>query len=994
MNASAQLALRILPSLVHTAFPTPHPWKAYSGRQNTPIPPGKYVLVYSLSRFMRLMQASALCLNSRLFVPTSSQEETNNAKPVSGGAETLATGNTEHGKPKNKWSSHFCVKRTQIFCVSDTVPSAYAIPIRTAANYIPTVARNTQAVPYCKLLTYGTRIQFPFHSSLLSRLVFYRSELSHSFTRQQLNSTPSLEAYRNIYIVRPEHLEGSTHPESRLENKNTACSAAKPMGRHKESHKEIRYKIPQRQLRVSIVLADFIEKMYAISIFEHTKLRAPDQQLTRRNYKGQYFLGGFYPSGVDKQAIHQASLNGSSQRAGESEQFNLSFATTCLCSLPARDRGSAVVKTTSILPRRTGFEFPAGSSRIFAMWESCRTMQLVGGFSRGSPVSPVFTFKRCSILTLLPTHGLSKPKSLHTQCCNRHTCRSRVSTAVVRWCGEDVMCVLHACFTDIALVAMLEPRIRGCDLWRGRADVSESWPYSFFCQQRRLLTRVPLFTEAAHESLACGVLAFGLEATLPAELTDVRKCSATEATGWMLAFLRRFLLISTLSAWTNGPLGITAVETTELHTPLMSEIRLRQCMKANRQPTMEQLTVQTNQGASVYRNSSANPSANGAADCIERKDVSVSGKKLGRTDTLHPLLGEHKAMREVLWSGIVVVIFSRSHHLCGRTGYSSTIMRLATRLEVLIRTWLEEHDQDFQVRPWPANSSVLNPIEYLWGHLDHRVRRLSPSRTLQKLWDALEKEWLQIPVETYQHFTESLPALSAIRAAKGARSTGVLLSRRTGSQSSLTIRWREEHSAIPGSLFKLRRLGLERESLSAPTRHDNDRLQHYSRAASWQVVSLPLSTHHLPPPPLIMKKAKRLHVPLGSTTPQLDCSYITNLYRNQAECETHPIHRASYPFRHGLPTRRSNISRLKTAGRVGRGREVNSPLETSLPRRDMKVQIYSISRALTSAVVKSFRKTNMTQSEDKPARLREGAPGIVSPSPAQIPPESRYKPRE
>ncbi|KAJ8872437.1 hypothetical protein PR048_026041 [Dryococelus australis] len=35
----------------------------------------------------------------------------------------------------------------------------------------------------------------------------------------------------------------------------------------------------------------------------------------------------------------------------------------------------------------------------FRMWESCRTMPLVGGFPRGSPVSPALSFQRCSVLT-------------------------------------------------------------------------------------------------------------------------------------------------------------------------------------------------------------------------------------------------------------------------------------------------------------------------------------------------------------------------------------------------------------------------------------------------------------------------------------------------------------------------------------------------------------------------------------------------------------------
>ncbi|KAJ8866644.1 hypothetical protein PR048_032505 [Dryococelus australis] len=41
----------------------------------------------------------------------------------------------------------------------------------------------------------------------------------------------------------------------------------------------------------------------------------------------------------------------------------------------------------------------------FRMWESCRTMPLVGGFSRGSPVSPVLSFWRHSIFTSITLIG-------------------------------------------------------------------------------------------------------------------------------------------------------------------------------------------------------------------------------------------------------------------------------------------------------------------------------------------------------------------------------------------------------------------------------------------------------------------------------------------------------------------------------------------------------------------------------------------------------------
>ncbi|KAJ8887811.1 hypothetical protein PR048_014029 [Dryococelus australis] len=38
-------------------------------------------------------------------------------------------------------------------------------------------------------------------------------------------------------------------------------------------------------------------------------------------------------------------------------------------------------------------------------WESCRTIRLVGGSSRGSPVSPALSFRRCSILASITLIG-------------------------------------------------------------------------------------------------------------------------------------------------------------------------------------------------------------------------------------------------------------------------------------------------------------------------------------------------------------------------------------------------------------------------------------------------------------------------------------------------------------------------------------------------------------------------------------------------------------
>ncbi|KAJ8878392.1 hypothetical protein PR048_018970 [Dryococelus australis] len=54
------------------------------------------------------------------------------------------------------------------------------------------------------------------------------------------------------------------------------------------------------------------------------------------------------------------------------------------------------------------FRFPAGSLPDFLKLESLWTMPLVDGFSRGSPVSPAFAFKRYAILTSFHPHRRTK----------------------------------------------------------------------------------------------------------------------------------------------------------------------------------------------------------------------------------------------------------------------------------------------------------------------------------------------------------------------------------------------------------------------------------------------------------------------------------------------------------------------------------------------------------------------------------------------------------
>ncbi|KAJ8865758.1 hypothetical protein PR048_033279 [Dryococelus australis] len=55
--------------------------------------------------------------------------------------------------------------------------------------------------------------------------------------------------------------------------------------------------------------------------------------------------------------------------------------------------------------KATRVQSPARSFPDFCMWESCRTMLLVGGFSWGYPISSTLSFLRCSILTCITLIG-------------------------------------------------------------------------------------------------------------------------------------------------------------------------------------------------------------------------------------------------------------------------------------------------------------------------------------------------------------------------------------------------------------------------------------------------------------------------------------------------------------------------------------------------------------------------------------------------------------
>ncbi|KAJ8866364.1 hypothetical protein PR048_032207 [Dryococelus australis] len=81
-----------------------------------------------------------------------------------------------------------------------------------------------------------------------------------------------------------------------------------------------------------------------------------------------------------------------------------------LLSKPAGCQGATVAERLACSPSHQGDpgSIPGRVTADFRIWESCQTMPLVFGLSRGSPLSPALSFRHCSILYKSPS---SAPKT-------------------------------------------------------------------------------------------------------------------------------------------------------------------------------------------------------------------------------------------------------------------------------------------------------------------------------------------------------------------------------------------------------------------------------------------------------------------------------------------------------------------------------------------------------------------------------------------------------
>ncbi|GFV86048.1 DDE_3 domain-containing protein [Trichonephila clavipes] len=154
-------------------------------------------------------------------------------------------------------------------------------------------------------------------------------------------------------------------------------------------------------------------------------------------------------------------------------------------------------------------------------------------------------------------------------------------------------------------------------------------------------------------------------------------------------------------------------------------------------------------------------------------DVGVYVVKPLKANTLQPL--PERSRREHYGLGNFFLAFSGFSHHCRRhdgsikDGGFDQQEKAKCHTAGSVLDWFEEHQDEFTVLPWPANSPYLSIIENLWGHLDRVVRTMDPHpRNLAQLATALESAWLNIPVNTFKNLIHSLSVgLAAVRSVKG-----------------------------------------------------------------------------------------------------------------------------------------------------------------------------------------------------------------------------------
>ncbi|KAJ8878605.1 hypothetical protein PR048_019186 [Dryococelus australis] len=217
--------------------------------------------------------------------------------------------------------------------------------------------------------------------------------------------------------------------------------------------------------------------------------------LLRRSSVARWLMAGCCETTQTGPSRHKSlcTWNYLGRRANESRWRCGIRAAATLCVIftsqkvtPRYNRGAAVAERLARTPPPPPGQGEPGSipRRVtpdFRKWESCRTMPLVGGSSRGSPASPAASFRRRSIFTIITpigSRGLAA-KDLPNLFTHVRTVVGRVGTVVEAslhgWCS---------CSTYLPVLVygnMTFDLSEGSDLCTHRANITCT---GLYCRQR------------------------------------------------------------------------------------------------------------------------------------------------------------------------------------------------------------------------------------------------------------------------------------------------------------------------------------------------------------------------------------------------------------------------------------------------------------------------------------------------------------------------------
>jgi hypothetical protein len=103
----------------------------------------------------------------------------------------------------------------------------------------------------------------------------------------------------------------------------------------------------------------------------------------------------------------------------------------------------------------------------------------------------------------------------------------------------------------------------------------------------------------------------------------------------------------------------------------------------------------------------------------------------------------------------------------GDSKHTAIIMRggYDRKLKKQIPGWFAENE--VEVMQWPSQSPDLNPIEHLWAEVERKLGARSFKRP-QELWEAIQKVWSEIPMDSLINLVDSMPRrCQAVLNAKG-----------------------------------------------------------------------------------------------------------------------------------------------------------------------------------------------------------------------------------